>query len=76
MKIRLLLVGRTERGAVGESVAAYVKRIERLTTFEQVVVAEAGAGAPAYQQRVKVSDYWWRSSPVSVWWCLMSAVRN
>lgn len=53
MKIRLLLVGRTERGAVGESVAAYVKRIERLTTFEQVVVAEAGAGAPAYQQRVE-----------------------
>lgn len=53
MKIRLLLVGRTDRGSVGDSVADYVKRIERLTAFEQVVVAEAGTGAPAYQQRVE-----------------------
>ncbi len=53
MKIRLLLVGRTDRGTVQDALAAYVKRLERMTTFEQVVVAEAGTGAPSYQQRVE-----------------------
>ena len=53
MKIRLLLVGKTHRGPVAEGFADYASRIDRLVSFEQVVVAEAGKGEAAFQQRVE-----------------------
>ena len=56
MKIRLLLVGRTDRGAVGDSVAAYVKRIERLTAFEQVVVTACQGAVMEGQVHALIED--------------------
>lgn len=53
MKIRLVLVGRTDRGYVAEGVAAYLDRLARTSPVEQVVIPEAGKGEPAYQQRTE-----------------------
>ncbi len=53
MKIRLLLVGRTHRGTMADGVAEYIDRMGRLAPVEQVVVSEAGAGTPAFQQRLE-----------------------
>jgi 23S rRNA (pseudouridine1915-N3)-methyltransferase len=53
MKIRLIWVGRTTRGYVADGVADYVGRLKRTMVVEEVVVAEAGTGAPAYQQKVE-----------------------
>lgn len=53
MKIRLLLVGKTDRGHVAEGVAAYFERLARTVTVEQIVLPEAGRGEPAYQQRIE-----------------------
>lgn len=53
MKIRLLMVGKTDRGAVGELCSQYMERVARMVPLEQVVVPEAGKGAPAYQQQVE-----------------------
>ncbi|MEO8590480.1 MAG: 23S rRNA (pseudouridine(1915)-N(3))-methyltransferase RlmH [Flavobacteriales bacterium] len=53
MRIRLILVGRTDRGHVAEGVAAYMDRLARTVPVEQVVLPEAGRGEPAYQQRIE-----------------------
>jgi len=53
MKVRLLLVGRSERGLVAEGVEHYLGRLVRELPVEQVVLAVAGKGEPAYQQRVE-----------------------
>ena len=53
MDIRLLLVGRSERGPVTDMVAHYLGRLPRGFTAEQTVLPEAGKGEPAYQQRVE-----------------------
>ena len=51
MKLRLLLVGRTERGPVGDALQHYVDRLGRMATLEVVVVPESTAGDPAFRQR-------------------------
>ena len=51
--MRLLLVGRSERGLVTEGVEHYLGRLVRELPVEQVVLAVAGKGEPAYQQRVE-----------------------
>ena len=53
MKVRLVLVGRSERGMVSDGLEHFLKRTERLFPVEQVVLAEAGKGDPAYQQKVE-----------------------
>lgn len=53
MKVRLLLVGRSERGLVTDGVEHYLGRLARTYAVEQVVLPEAGKGEPAYQQRVE-----------------------
>ena len=53
MKVRLVLVGRSERGMVSDGLEHYLKRTDRLFPVEQVVLAEAGKGDPAYQQKVE-----------------------
>ena len=53
MKVRLVLVGRSDRGMVSDGLEHYLKRTERLFPVEQVVLAEAGKGDPAYQQKVE-----------------------
>lgn len=53
MKVRLLLVGRSERGLVTDGVEHYLGRLARTFSVEQVVLPEAGKGDPAYQQRTE-----------------------
>ncbi|MBK7943879.1 MAG: 23S rRNA (pseudouridine(1915)-N(3))-methyltransferase RlmH [Flavobacteriales bacterium] len=53
MKIRLLLVGRTERGHVSAGMDEYVERCKRMTPFEPVVLAEERVGQPAHRQRAE-----------------------
>lgn len=53
MELRLLLVGRTDRGAVSDLVAHYLGRLPRGFSVEQTVLPEAGKGEVAYQQRVE-----------------------
>lgn len=53
MKVRILLVGKTQRGMVADGIAEYLERAKRMVQVEEVVLAEAGTGAPAYQQRVE-----------------------
>lgn len=53
MEVRLLLVGRSERGLVADGVKHYLDRLTRNLPVEQVVLAEAGRGDPAYQQRTE-----------------------
>ena len=53
MKVRLILVGRSERGLVSDGLAHYLKRVDRFWPVEEVVVPEAGRGDPGYQQRVE-----------------------
>ncbi|HMC98182.1 MAG TPA: 23S rRNA (pseudouridine(1915)-N(3))-methyltransferase RlmH [Flavobacteriales bacterium] len=53
MRIRLLLVGRTDRGYVADGVAAYLDRLARTVPVEQVIIPEAGRGEAAYQQRTE-----------------------
>ncbi len=53
MKVRLVLVGRSERGLVTDGVDHYLGRLSRSFAVEQVVLPEAGKGEPAYQQRVE-----------------------
>ena len=53
MKVRLVLVGRSERGMVADGVEHYLVRLARTMPVEQVVLSEAGKGDPAYQQRVE-----------------------
>jgi 23S rRNA (pseudouridine1915-N3)-methyltransferase len=53
MKVRMIWVGRTVRGYVADGVGDYQGRLKRTVSLEEVVVPEAGTGAPAYQQRVE-----------------------
>jgi len=53
MKVRLIVVGRTERGFVAEGVEHYVKRLERTIDLELVVLPDAGRGEVTYQQRTE-----------------------
>ncbi|HRH37722.1 MAG TPA: 23S rRNA (pseudouridine(1915)-N(3))-methyltransferase RlmH [Flavobacteriales bacterium] len=53
MKIRLLYVGRTHRGPMAEITEEYLARLRRTIAIEEVVVAEAGKGDPAFQQRTE-----------------------
>jgi 23S rRNA (pseudouridine1915-N3)-methyltransferase len=53
MKIRLILVGRTERGFVDDGVRHYLTRLERTSPVELVVLPEAGRGEVAFQQRTE-----------------------
>ena len=53
MKLRLILVGRSERGHVAEGLSHYVDRINRLEAMEIVVLPDAGKGDVAWQQRTE-----------------------
>lgn len=53
MKVRLLLVGRTERGHVGQGLEHYLERVRRSATVEVVVLPEAGTGGAAQQARLE-----------------------
>ncbi|MFN6116058.1 MAG: 23S rRNA (pseudouridine(1915)-N(3))-methyltransferase RlmH [Flavobacteriales bacterium] len=53
MKVRLVWVGRTERGYVPEGLEHYLGRVRRVWSVEEVVLPEAGRGDPAHQQRVE-----------------------
>lgn len=51
MHIRLLLIGRTDRGHVAEGVAHYSARIAHAANFTTVVLPEAGKGDAAYKSK-------------------------
>lgn len=53
MRIKLVLVGKTERGHVAEGMAAYLGRLVRTMPVEEVILPEAGRGEPVYQQRIE-----------------------
>lgn len=53
MRIRLILVGRSERGFVADGQNAYLERLSRTVPVEVVVLPEAGRGDAAYQRRVE-----------------------
>lgn len=53
MKVRLILVGRSERGFVADGLVHYLGRLERSMPVEVLVIAEAGRGDPAHQQRAE-----------------------
>ncbi len=53
MKVRLLLVGRTERGHVSEGLEHYLERVRRSAGVEVVVLPEAGTGGAAQQARLE-----------------------
>lgn len=51
MHLRLLLVGRTERGHVADGLAHYSERIARAASFTTVVLPEAGKGDAAFKKK-------------------------
>jgi 23S rRNA (pseudouridine1915-N3)-methyltransferase len=53
LKVRLIVVGRTERGHVADGYRHYVERIRRSMPFEELVVPEAGRGEAAHQRHVE-----------------------
>ncbi|MBL8001553.1 MAG: 23S rRNA (pseudouridine(1915)-N(3))-methyltransferase RlmH [Flavobacteriales bacterium] len=53
MKVRLILVGRTERGFVADGMDHYLERVRRSVPVDVVVLPEAGGGDAAHQQRVE-----------------------
>jgi 23S rRNA (pseudouridine1915-N3)-methyltransferase len=53
MRIRLILVGRSERGHVADGLKHYLGRIRRMEGLEEVLIADAGKGEPAWQQRTE-----------------------
>lgn len=53
MRLRLILVGRSERGHVADGLQHYVARIRRMEPFEEVVLPDAGRGEIAWQQRTE-----------------------
>lgn len=53
MRIRLILVGRSERGHISDGLKHYLDRIRRLEGVEEVLIADAGKGEPAWQQRTE-----------------------
>jgi 23S rRNA (pseudouridine1915-N3)-methyltransferase len=55
MKLRVLLVGRTERGFVSDGFAHYLERVKRSVPVDVLVLPEAGGGDAAHQQRVEAA---------------------
>jgi 23S rRNA (pseudouridine1915-N3)-methyltransferase len=55
MKLRLILVGRSEKGYVADGVEHYLTRIGRKEQIEVIVLPEAGKGDPSYQQKVEAN---------------------
>lgn len=53
MKVRLIMVGRTERGFVADGLDHYLQRVRRSLPVDVVVLPEAGTGDAAHQQRVE-----------------------
>ena len=53
MKVRLVLVGRSERGLVVDGIEHYLGRTKRFFPVELVVLPEAGKGDVAYQQKTE-----------------------
>lgn len=53
MKVRVIVVGRNERGFVADGVEHYVKRLQRSIDLEVVVLPDAGKGDVGYQQRAE-----------------------
>ncbi len=53
MGFRLILVKRTERGHVADGLDYYLARIRRMEPVDDTVMAEAGRGDPAWQQRTE-----------------------
>lgn len=53
MKLRVLLVGRTERGFVSDGFVHYLERVKKSVPIEVVVLPEAGGGDASQQQRVE-----------------------
>jgi 23S rRNA (pseudouridine1915-N3)-methyltransferase len=53
MRIRLVLVGRTERGHVADGLAHYLERVKHSAPVEVVVLPEAGTGGAAQQARME-----------------------
>jgi len=53
MRIRLILVGRSERGHVADGLKHYLDRIRRMEGLEEVLIPDAGKGEPAWQQRTE-----------------------
>lgn len=53
MRIRLLLVGRTERGPVADGLEHYLVRVRRSAPVDVVVLPEAGTGGAAQQARLE-----------------------
>ncbi|MBS1583367.1 MAG: 23S rRNA (pseudouridine(1915)-N(3))-methyltransferase RlmH [Bacteroidetes bacterium] len=53
MRMRMVMVGRTERGHVAEGVAHYLDRLRRTMPVEEVVLPEAGRGDAGHQARVE-----------------------
>ncbi len=53
MRIRLILVGRSERGFVADGLRHYAERIQRMEALEEVVLPEAGRGEVPWQQRTE-----------------------
>lgn len=51
MKLRLIVIGKTERGFVADGVDHYITRIRKKQSLEIVVLPEAGRGEPSFQQR-------------------------
>jgi len=53
MRIRLIMVGRTERGPVAEGVRDYLDRLRRELVVEETVVPEAANGDAAHRRLVE-----------------------
>lgn len=53
MRLKLLLIGRSERGHVADGLTHYVDRIKRMESMEVVVLPDAGRGEQAWQQRTE-----------------------
>lgn len=53
MRIRLILVGRSERGHVADGLKHYLDRVRRMEALEEVLIPDAGKGEPAWQQRTE-----------------------
>ncbi|QQR87477.1 MAG: 23S rRNA (pseudouridine(1915)-N(3))-methyltransferase RlmH [Flavobacteriales bacterium] len=51
MQIRLVMVGRTERGFVADGLAHYARRIAHSVQFSMVHLPEAGKGDAAFKSR-------------------------
>ena len=47
------MIGRTDRGFVGEGLQHYIDRLERAEKIEMVVLPEAGTGDPMHQRKVE-----------------------